>query len=198
MSHGVLTRRPPDQPGHQEPGPYRRPDPRAVPGQASRAAVPGRRGEAWAPARMTPRGAVLAMFSLFFPGTLTAGWLHFGALTSLSFLAGCVLAARYTRRDGLLTAVVSPPLVFMVALICSEALTSHGGTFAHTVTIATEGTFLTLAAVAPWLFLGVILGIVIAMFRGLPQCVRELRAELRGEGRPEPQAAHRRPGRAAR
>jgi hypothetical protein len=128
---------------------------------------------------MTPRGAVLMMLSLFFPGALAAGWLHFGALTSISFVVGCVLAARYTRRDGLLTAVATPPLIFMIALVFSEALTSHAGTFAHTLTIAAEGTFLTLAAIAPWLFCGVILGIVIAMFRGLPECVRDLRAELR-------------------
>ena len=189
MVDGVLIRRPAAGSGRHEPGPLGRPEPRAAPGQ---------RGEGWAPARMTPRGAVLAMYSLFFPGTLTAGWLHFGALTSLSFLAGCVLAARYTRRDGLLTAVITPPLIFMIALICSEALTSHGGTFAHTLTIATEGTFLTLAAVAPWLFCGVIMGIVIAMFRGLPQCVRDLRAELRGEVGLHPQAAHRSPRRAGR
>jgi hypothetical protein len=98
-----------------------------------------------------------------------------------------VLAARYTRRDGLLTAVATPPLIFMIALVVSEALTSHAGTFAHTLTIATEGTFLTLAAIAPWLFCGVILGIVIAMFRGLPQCVRDLRAELRVDRDARPQ-----------
>ncbi len=185
---GVLTRRPAARSGRQEPGPL---------GQQEPGAASGQRGQGWAPARMTPRGAVLAMFSLFFPGTLTAGWLHFGALSSLSFLAGCVLAARYTRRDGLLTAVISPPLIFLIALICSEALTSHGGSFAHTLTIATEGTFLTLAAVAPWLFCGVIMGIVIAMFRGLPQCVRDLRAELRGDGGLHPHA-HRTPRRAIR
>ena len=136
---------------------------------------------------MTPRGAVLMMFSLFFPGTLAAGWLHFGALTSISFVVGCVLAARYTRRDGLLTAVATPPLIFMIALVFSEVLTSHAGTFAHTLTIAAEGTFLSLAAIAPWLFCGVILGIVIAMFRGLPQSVRDLRAELRVDRDVRPQ-----------
>ena len=128
---------------------------------------------------MTPRGAVLMLFSLFFPGILAADWLHFGALTSISFVVGCVLAARYTRRDGLLTAVATPPLIFMIALVVSEVLTSHAGTFGHTLTIVAEGTFLTLAAIAPWLFCGVILGIVIALFRGLPECVRDLRAELR-------------------
>jgi hypothetical protein len=136
---------------------------------------------------MTPRGAILMMFSLFFPGALAAGWLHFGALTGLSFMAGCVLAARYTRRDGLLTAVATPPLIFMVALIVSQVLTSHAGTFTHTLTVVAEGTFLTLAAIAPWLFCGVIAGIVIAMFRGLPQSVRDLRAELRVDRDARPQ-----------
>jgi hypothetical protein len=136
---------------------------------------------------MTPRGAVLMMFSLFFPGALAAGWLHFSALTGLSFAAGCVLAARYTRRDGLLTAVATPPLIFMISLVASEVLTSHGGTFTHSLTIVAEGTFLTLAAIAGWLFGGVILGIIIAMFRGLPQCVRDLRAELRVDRDVRPQ-----------
>jgi hypothetical protein len=130
---------------------------------------------------MTALGAVLAMFSVFFLGTLVAGWMHLGVLTGLSFVAGAALAARYTRRDGLLAVVVTPPLVFVIALIVTEVLTSHADTVKHSLTSAAEGTILTLAAVAPWLFIGVIAGLVIAMFRGLPQCVRDLRAELRGD-----------------
>jgi hypothetical protein len=141
--------------------------------------TPGRgRGRA---ARMTPRGAILAMFSLFFPGTLTAGWLHLAVLTGLSFVAGCALTARYTRRDGLLTAVVTPPLAFVISLIGTELLTSHADTVRHTLTSAAEGTILTLAAVAPWLFAGVLIGLAIAMFRGLPQCIQDLRDEMRGD-----------------
>jgi hypothetical protein len=130
---------------------------------------------------MTARGAVLAMFALFFLGTLAAGWLHLGVLTGLSFVAGFALAARYTRRDGLLAVVVTPPLIFLVALVCAEVLTSHADTTKHTLTSAAEGTILTLAAIAPWLFTGVIVGLVIALFRGLPQCVRDLRTDLRGD-----------------
>jgi hypothetical protein len=129
---------------------------------------------------MTARGAVLAMFVLFFLGLLTAGGLHLGLLTGLSFVAGCALAARYTKRDGLLTAVATPPLIFMIALVCTETMSSHADTLRRTVTSVVEGTVLTMASVAPWLFTGVILGVVIAMFRGLPQCVRELRADMRG------------------
>jgi hypothetical protein len=132
---------------------------------------------------MTARGAVLAMFSLFFAGMVAAGWLHLGSLVGLSFVAGCALAARYTKRDGLLAVVVTPPLIFMIALVCTEAMSSHAGTLRHTLTMVIEGIILTMASVAPWLFAGMILGITIAMFGGLPDCVREFRAELRPSDR---------------
>jgi len=131
--------------------------------------------------RMTARGAVVAMFLLFLVGTLAAGWLHLEVLAGLSFVAGCAMAAYYSRRDGLLTAVVTPPLVFMAALVIAELLTSHEDTVRHSLTAAAEGIILTLAAVAPWLFSGVVIGLVIALTRGLPQCVRDLSAELRGD-----------------
>ena len=103
---------------------------------------------------MTARGAVLAMFALFFLGMLAAGSLHLGVLTGLSFVAGSALAARYTRREGLLAVVVTPPLIFLVALVAFEAFTSHADTTKHALTSAAEGVILTLAAVAPWLSAG--------------------------------------------
>jgi hypothetical protein len=130
---------------------------------------------------MTARGAVLAMFALFFFGTLIAGWLHLEVLAGLSFVAGCALAACYTRRDALLTVVTTPPLIFMIVLVGTVSMTSHADTVRHTLTSAAEGVILALAAVAPWLFTGVIVGLIIAVFRGLPQCVRDLGAELRGD-----------------
>jgi len=148
---------------------------------------------------MTARGAVLAMLALFFFGTLAADWLHLGVLTGLSFVAGSALAARYTRRDGLLAVVVTPPLIFLVALVVTEVFTSHADTTKHALTSAAEGVILTLAAVAPWLFAGVIIGVVIALFRGLPQCIRDLSTELRGDlGQRDPSAPGRTsaPGRA--
>jgi hypothetical protein len=142
---------------------------------------------------MTARGAVFAMFSVFFLGMLAADGLRLGSLTGLSFVAGCGLAARYTKRDGLLTAVATPPLIFMIALVCTETMSSHADTLRRTVTSAVEGTVLTMASVAPWLFSGVILGVIIAMFRGLPQCVRELRADMRGGLGQRPRASFRPP-----
>jgi hypothetical protein len=142
---------------------------------------------------MTGRGAVVAMFLLFLVGTLAAGWLHLEVLAGLSFVAGCALAAYYSRRDALLTAVVTPPLVFMVALVIAELLTSHADTVRHSLTSAAEGIVLTLAAVAPWLFSGVVIGLVVAMLRGLPQCVRDLSADLRGDLGPRGPSAQREP-----
>jgi len=58
-----------------------------------------------------------------------------------------------------------------------------------------EGTAITLAEAAPWLFAGMALTLVIAWARGLRGCVRELRQDLRAAGRPaaDRPAAGRRP-----
>jgi hypothetical protein len=138
---------------------------------------PGRMRSEAAAARLTGRGAMLAMFSLFFPGALTSGWLHLGALTGVSFLAGCVLAGLYTKREDLLLVVTTPPLVFLAAVICVTAVSSNGGG----VLSAVSGIALVLAAAAPWLFAGELAIIVIGLFRGLPRSVRNLRADLRGD-----------------
>jgi hypothetical protein len=137
---------------------------------------------------MTARGAVVVMFSVFFVGMLAAGWLHLGSLTGLSFVAGCALAARYTKREGLLTAVLTPPLLFMIALIVTETMTSHADTLRRTLTSAGEGIVLTLASVAPWLFGGVIISVIVALCSGLPRSFRELRSDVRGGrgSRPQP------------
>jgi len=151
-------------------------------GQApDRRPSPGQPGEPHAtPPRLTARGAGLAMFSVFFPGTMTAGWLHLAVLTGLSFVAGCILAGLYTKRAHLLTMVTMPPMVFMVALICVKALTATGNTVVSTA----AGSLLTLSAVAPWLFAGTAVTLVIALFRGLPRRIGELRAGLRGSLEP--------------
>ena len=171
------------QPGRQQPGPAAAEEPGQQPGIVGNPPA----------TRMTARGAVVAMFLLFLVGTLAAGWLHLELLAGLSFVAGCALAAYYIRRDALLAAVVTPPLVFMVALVIAELLTTHEDTVRHSLTSAAEGIVLTLAAVAPWLFSGVVIGLVIAMFRGLPQSVRDLGAELRGDLGPRGPSAQREP-----
>ncbi len=116
------------------------------------------------------------MFSVFFPGALAAGWLHLAVLTGLSFVAGCILAGLYTKRADLLMVVTMPPMIFLVAVVCVKALTATGNTAVSTA----AGSLLTLSAVAPWLFGGAAATLVIALLRGLPRSVSELRAGLRG------------------
>jgi hypothetical protein len=124
---------------------------------------------------LTGRGAVAGMLVLFFFILLVASWLQWGFLAGASFVIGSVGAAWYTKRRDLLTVAVSPPLLFFGTLLCVKALTAKGSTIISTV----EGTALTLANVAPWLFAGVILSLIVAWVRGLPQCVADLRDELR-------------------
>ena len=185
------------------PAPVPVPDPDTSRGPSAAAAAPhstgGRRAQASdhgeparpgggsaAPFRLTARGAGLAMFSVFFPGTLTAGWLHLAVLTGLSFLAGCILAGLYTKRTDLLVVVTMPPMVFLVAVICVKALTATGSALISTA----EGCLLTLSAAAPWLFGGVAVTLVIALFRGLPHTISEVRAGLRGRLEPGDRRKH--------
>jgi len=110
---------------------------------------------------------------------LRPGWVRAVATLVVAGCATALLAYRPTEGD---TAVL-----FFVALVSSELLTSHEDTIGHSLTSAAEGTILTLAAVAPWLFAGVLIGLVIAMFNGLPQCVRDMHAALRVDpGLPAP------------
>ena len=105
-------------------------------------------------ARLTARGALLGMFVLSFLGILISTW----------------------PRD-LLSVVISPPLLFFCALLIVKALTATGNTL---VSIA-EGTVLTLAGVGPWMLVGVAVSLVIAWFRGLPRCIRDLRGSLQAD-----------------
>lgn len=123
------------------------------------------------------------MLLVFFIGVLAADWLHWGWLAGLSFVAGSAAAAWYTKQRDLLTVAVSPPLLFFVVVVCVKAITAAGNVALSTL----EGTALTLANVAPWLFAGVVLSLIIAWFRGLPRSVAQLRRDLR------PDLARRRP-----
>jgi hypothetical protein len=124
---------------------------------------------------LTGRGAIAGMLLLFLVSLLVANWLQWGVLAGASFVIGSVAAAWYTRPRDLLTIAVSPPLLFFCALVCVKAVTAQGAAIISTV----EGTALTLANVAPWLFAGVILYLIVAWARGLPRCVNELRHDLR-------------------
>jgi hypothetical protein len=115
------------------------------------------------------------MVALFFAGLLVSTGLKWGLLAGVTFLVGSVAAAWYTKPRDLLTVAVSPPLIFFCVLIGVKALTASGSTLLSTV----EGTALTLAGVAPWLFAGVVVSLAVAWFRGLPRCISDLRRDMR-------------------
>ena len=115
------------------------------------------------------------MAGCFLIGLLAAAWLGWAVLAGLAFVAGCVLAAWYASPQGLLTVVVSPPLLFLGALVLVNAMTGSGGLFLSVVL----GSVVTLAGIAPWLAAGMVLTVIIAWIRGLPRCIRDLSRELR-------------------
>jgi hypothetical protein len=131
--------------------------------------------------QLTTRGGLLGLFALCLAACLIATWRQFDLVAGLGFCAGCVLVSVYVRREGLLKVVLSVPVVFLVAEIATQALTAQGSSTHGSALSVLEGTFLTLADVAPWMFAGTAVCLTIAMCRGLPQCVRELGASLRGE-----------------
>ena len=131
--------------------------------------------------RLTGRGAILALLVLSFAGLLVSDWLGWGLLADVTFVAACVVIACYAKPSDLLAVSVCPPLAFFVACVLAKLVTSAGGT------AAAEGTLITLATSAPWLFLGTAVTILIGLRRGLLDNIRDLRQGLRGEpdGPPE-------------
>ena len=129
------------------------------------------------PARLTGRGAVLGMAVVFTVGLLAASWLGVIMLAGIFFVLGCALAAWYTRPADLLTVVLAPPLLFSGALIVVEALTASGSLL---LSVA-AGTVVVLASLALWLAAGLVVTVAIAWSRGLLQCIRDLRRDLRAD-----------------
>jgi hypothetical protein len=128
-------------------------------------------------ARLTGRGAVLGMALVFTVGLLAAAWLGVTVLAGVFFVLGCGLAAWYTRPADLLTVVLVPPILFSGALILVEAMTASGSL----ILSVAAGSVVVLVGVALWLAAGLVLTVAIAWPRGLPQCVRDLRQDLRAE-----------------
>jgi hypothetical protein len=129
--------------------------------------------------QITARGAIVAMFGLFFVSDLVAAWSGLEVIAGIGFVASCLLAPYVVRRHALLQVVAAPPAVFLVALLVGQVLTAQGTSRHGKVLSVFEGTLLTLAALAPWLLAGMALGAVAAIPRGIAQCLRELRNELR-------------------
>ncbi|HYB87579.1 MAG TPA: DUF6542 domain-containing protein [Streptosporangiaceae bacterium] len=125
--------------------------------------------------RLTGRGAIVIMVVVFALGLLGAWWLGWPVLVGASFVAGSAAAVFYVRTRDLLVVTAVPPLVFGIVLVVVKAATATGSVALSTA----EGTAITLAGVAPWLFAGMAVSLAIAWARDLRGCVRALRADLR-------------------
>jgi hypothetical protein len=128
---------------------------------------------------MTARGAMLAMFGLFLAADLTASWTGHQVPAGVGFLAACVFGPCVVRKHALLQVIAASPAVFLIALVITQIATAQGTGKHGKILSVLEGTVLVLAALAPWLLSGVVLGVVAAIPRGLVQCARDLKQELR-------------------
>jgi hypothetical protein len=120
---------------------------------------------------------MLGMFAVCFLGLVISDWLHWGMLTGGAFVAASVVAAARTQRTDLLTVVVSPPALFLAAVILGKALVAPGSLLLST----TEGTLITLANTTPWLIVGTAANLIVAFSRGLWGNVHALAKDLMGD-----------------
>jgi hypothetical protein len=114
---------------------------------------------------------MIGVFTLGLLAEAVSGW---ALLAGLAFVLGSAAAARYIKPADLLTVAVTPPLVFFGVLLCLKAVSATGNVLVSIV----EGSALSLAAIAPWLFAGMAVNLIIGWARGLPRCVGDLRRGL--------------------
>jgi hypothetical protein len=110
--------------------------------------------------RLTGRGAIVALGGFCIAILLIAAWTGWGPPAGAAFVCGCGAVTYYTRTSGLRALVVCPPLLFLAGSVCAELVTAPS-TF-----LAAERILVTLGTLAPWLFTGTALTIVVAIGRG--------------------------------
>lgn len=130
------------------------------------------------PPRLTGRGGILVIAVFSFIGTMIAHWVGVPAAPGIAFTLACLAAAFLVRPGDLLSLSVSPPIAYFVALVTAESILSVGNEgYARALVL---GLASRLAEVAPWLFLGTALVLVVGVFRGLPKNLRNLGDQLNG------------------
>ncbi|MFD6097592.1 DUF6542 domain-containing protein [Nocardiopsis flavescens] len=131
-------------------------------------------------ARLTGRGGVLVIALFSVAGTVIAHVADLSAAPGIAFTLACLLTVSLVRPGDLLSLSVSPPIAFFVAVVATESVLALGNEgFARVLLLALASR---LAEVAPWLFLGTALVLVVGVFRGLPGNLRSLGDELNGRG----------------
>ncbi|CAL9444238.1 hypothetical protein SUDANB121_02324 [Nocardiopsis dassonvillei] len=166
--------RAPNAPKTRKPAPAR---PAGPPGGVPGPTAPRARPRAGA-ARLTGRGGVLVIALFSVTGTVVAHTAELPAAPGIAFTLACLLTVSLVRPGDLLSLSVSPPIAFFVAVVAAESVLALGNEgFARVLLLALASR---LAQVAPWLFLGTALVLVIGVFRGLPGNLRDLGDELNG------------------
>lgn len=124
--------------------------------------------------------AIATMFLIFLLTDLASVPLQFSGLSGFGFAVGAAVAAGVVRRSDLLIVSTTPPVIFLVAITCAELITAHLSHASGSLGRIGAGIFLTLSAAAPWMLGGLAGALAIAVLRGLPQRVRDLRTDLAG------------------
>ncbi|GAB3462533.1 hypothetical protein GCM10027570_49040 [Streptomonospora sediminis] len=186
----MATRKPQRMDHPRAPLTAQRPPHRAAPRPATETATPPAPGRV----RLTGRGGILVISVASLVSSVIGHFAGSPMVSGVAFTAACVVAALLVRPTDLLSLTVSPPLAYFVAALIAEMALTLGETgFSRAVTI---GMATRLADVAPSLFLGTGLLLVIAVFRGLPGNVRAFSDEVNGRRprTPPHQSADRAPG----
>lgn len=128
--------------------------------------------------RLTARGAIALIFVFALAGQVTGS----APIAGVTFIVGCVVAVLLVQPRDLLSLIVTPPLIFFVAVLLCELVRCLGS--ASYPQALGLGMFTSLSTSALWLFAGSLLVPAIAWPRGLPAAARALRAELRATPHP--------------
>jgi hypothetical protein len=135
-----------------------------------------RRSPADSAITLTGRGGVVVVFACTLLGAIIGSLLGLHPAQGFLFVVGCLLAVVTTRRTDLLTLVVSPPLIFFLVSLLVAVTGSLGEKSFLVSMLLTLVT--TLTSSMPWLFVGAVLVVVVAVPRGLPANLRELSAGI--------------------
>lgn len=135
-----------------------------------------RRTPAGSAVTLTGRGGVVVVFACTLLGAIIGSLLGLHSAQGFLFVVGCLLAVATTRRTDLLTLVVSPPLIFFLVSLLSAFVGSLGEKSFMVSVLLSLAT--TLTSSVPWLFVGAVVVVVIAVPRGLPANLRELSAGI--------------------
>ncbi|WP_344970460.1 DUF6542 domain-containing protein [Salinactinospora qingdaonensis] len=128
--------------------------------------------------RLTARGAIVGTIVVSFGAAMLADAVSAPAVNGVAFFSACVLSSLLVRRGDLLVLSVSPPLAYFTAALAAEIVLTLGREdFVRALTI---GIGTRLAEIAPWLFAGTAVVLVVALARGLSSNVRELGDEMSG------------------